>query len=106
MKYPSSKTGLSTSQLLAKFGRHRFKSGVKPDGASKHTHYPCEVCGASRRHTAHSQHESAVQAPKETEVVADDKHVAVKCPTCRGHGTVLIPLAGIQRAALRMDVRT
>lgn len=85
----------SESQLLAKHGIHKFLAGPKPDGASKHQHYPCRTCGLSKKNRIH-------RVPSEgPAAVADDKNVAVHCPTCEGKGTLLIPVAEIQKWAAR-----
>jgi hypothetical protein len=83
-------------ELTAKFGVHEFAPGVKPEGASQGSHYPCRVCGASRKHSIHRKKDRP-----EPQAVADADTVCVKCPTCDGKGTVLLKIADVQKLALR-----
>lgn len=88
----------NTAAILAKHGFHKFKAGVKPAGASKGSHYPCEVCGLTRKFRGHRPAPSAAEAPTQ---VSDPNSVVVKCPTCDGTGTFHLAMKDVVRLAVR-----
>lgn len=88
----------NTAAILREHGYHKFKAGVKPAGASKASHYPCEVCGLTRKFRGH--HVPSAESPEPSQV-SDPNSVIVKCPTCDGTGTFHLAMKDVIRLAVR-----
>lgn len=91
-------TGQTPEQLIDQHGIHKFLAGEKSASASKGSHYPCRVCGASKKHSVHKS--GGVPVTKNVpQAASDGDNVCVKCPSCKGTGTIVFTTDEILKLA-------